>query len=294
MEPTRSGIRPRAQNPSHGRPTGRVVGGASTPPGPVRTGASPSPALEPPDSRLIREWLPEWHEDVELPVEERRTPRELVIRGVNIVVASVALLALLPVFVAIAVAIKLDSRGPIFYRQLRIGLDRRRLDEARVSEDGSGQRTLDLGGRPFLIYKFRTMRVDAEERTGPVWAAPEDDRTTRVGRFLRKYRLDEIPQFWNVLRGDMSVVGPRPERPTFVHHLRQEIDGYPLRQRVLPGITGWAQVNQEPDRSVDDVRQKLQYDLEYLRRRSLAFDLRIMLKTLPVMLDGDGTRPDRS
>lgn len=216
-----------------------------------------------------------------------RSGAELAIRAVNIVVATLALLLLGPVILAIAIAIRLDSPGPIFYRQLRIGIDRRRGRDRSADRSANAGRTTDLGGRPFMIYKFRTMYVDAEHGTGPVWAGQDDDRVTRVGRFLRKYRLDEIPQFWNVLCGNMSVVGPRPERPTFVHRLRREIDQYPLRQRVPPGITGWAQVNRPPDHSVDDVRQKLRYDLEYLERRSLTFDLRIMLKTFPVMLDPD-------
>ena len=129
------------------------------------------------------------------------------------------------------------------------------------------------------------MHVNAERETGPVWAAPNDQRITRVGNVLRRYRLDEIPQFWNVLRGDMAIVGPRPERPSFVRMLSGELDGYGLRHRVRPGITGWAQVNQEPDQTIDDVRSKLEYDLAYLDQRSFSLDLRIMLRTVPVMLD---------
>lgn len=216
-------------------------------------------------------------------VSEESVPNHRLHRVINSTLAAIALTVLSPLALLIAIAIKLDSRGPVFYRQLRIGLDRRggtggdALDHTR--------RTADLGGLPFTIYKFRTMHLDAEDGTGPVWATREDARVTRVGRFLRPYRLDEIPQFWNVLRGEMSIVGPRPERPSFVHVLRNELEEYPLRQRVPPGITGWAQVNQEPDQSLDDVRQKLEYDLEYLRRRSLTFDLRIMLRTVPVMLE---------
>lgn len=220
----------------------------------------------------------------------RRSAQEFAIRAVNVVVAVVALLILAPLIVLIAVAVKLDSPGPVLYRQLRVGLDRRNSGGDNASR---GRRRNDIGGRPFEIYKFRTMRIDAEEGTGPVWAARQDERTTRVGRFLRRYRLDEIPQFLNVIKGDMAVVGPRPERPSFVQQLREELDGYPLRQRVRPGITGWAQVNQEPDQSLEDVRSKLQYDLEYLHRRSLAFDLRIMLKTLPVMLEGQQQKNGR-
>lgn len=247
-------------------------------------------------TQSARPWVP--RHEARAPVSERRrtgsagdvleTPEEPVSnhrlhRVINATLAAIALTILSPIALLIAIAIKLDSRGPVFYRQLRIGLDRRggrgsdALDHTR--------RTADLGGLPFTIYKFRTMHLDAEDGTGPVWAAPEDARVTRVGRFLRPYRLDEIPQFWNVIRGEMSIVGPRPERPSFVHVLRNELEEYPLRQRVPPGITGWAQVNQDPDQTLDDVRQKLEYDLEYLRRRSLSFDLRIMLRTVPVMLE---------
>jgi len=202
-------------------------------------------------------------------------------RTVDVLISSVGLLLFVPAAIPIAIAIRLDSRGPILYRQLRIGIDRR---GGRVpSPEALSRRTADLGGRPFTIYKFRTMRVDAEAETGPVWASPGDARVTRVGRVLRRYRLDEVPQLWNVMVGDMSIVGPRPERPVFVQRLRSEVEDYPLRHRVRPGITGWAQVNQEPDQSVDDVRGKLRYDLEYLEKRSLRFDLAIMLKTVPVM-----------
>ncbi len=206
------------------------------------------------------------------------------LRAANFVVALVALLILLPLIILVAVAIKLESHGPVFYRQLRIGLDRR---GTRDVKDRTGRRVSDLGGRPFMIYKFRTMRIDAELDSGPVWAARDDTRATRVGRWLRRTRTDEVPQFWNVLRGEMSVVGPRPERPNFVLELQKEIENYRLRQRVLPGITGWAQVHRGTDLSVDDVRVKLDYDLEYVRKRSLWFDLLIMLKTLPVMFERD-------
>jgi lipopolysaccharide/colanic/teichoic acid biosynthesis glycosyltransferase len=218
---------------------------------------------------------------------------DLLLRAVNVAVAGVSLLVLSPLILLIAIAIKLDSPGPILFRQLRVGLDRREFERG-VTGDApySGRRGVDIGGRPFTIYKFRTMHVDAEKETGPVWAARDDDRITRAGRMLRRYRLDEIPQFLNVVRGEMAVVGPRPERPVFVTHLREHLEHYRLRHRVPPGITGWAQVNQQPDQTIDDVRSKLDYDLEYLRRRSLAFDLRIMLRTLPVML-GEGSGSER-
>lgn len=211
---------------------------------------------------------------------------EFLLRVANIAVALAALVVLLPAIIVIGILIRLDSHGPIIYRQLRIGLDRRGRLDAR---DRTGRRVNDLGGRPFMIYKFRTMRVDAELDSGPVWASKDDKRATRVGRWLRRTRLDELPQFWNVIKGDMAVVGPRPERPNFVLELQKEIDDYRLRNRVKPGITGWAQVHRPADESLDDVREKVGYDLEYVRRRSLWFDLMIMLKTLPVMLERDKT-----
>ncbi|MEN8144860.1 MAG: sugar transferase [Gemmatimonadota bacterium] len=207
------------------------------------------------------------------------------VRAANVVVAILALILLFPLIALIAIAVKIDSRGPILYRQLRVGLDRRHL---RDLPDDTGRRASDLGGRPFLIHKFRTMRLNAELDTGPVWAQLDDARTTRVGALLRRTRLDEIPQFWNVLRGEMSVVGPRPERPIFVRQLRREITEYRYRNRVRPGITGWAQINRGYDRDVQDVRVKVGFDLEYVRNQSLWFDLVIMFKTLPVMFNRDG------
>ena len=217
----------------------------------------------------------------------RRVARTLSVRGdgvlhrtINIAVALLALLALLPVFVLVAVLVKLTSRGPVFYLQERVGLDRRTPGPGSHNH----RRTHDLGGAPFTIYKFRTMRVDAERHSGAVWAQQQDPRVTPVGRVLRQYRLDELPQLFNVLRGEMNIVGPRPERPTIFAELRSHIAEYPLRQRARPGITGLAQINHHYDRSLDDVRTKVSYDLEYIRRQSLREDLRIMLKTIPVIL----------
>jgi lipopolysaccharide/colanic/teichoic acid biosynthesis glycosyltransferase len=201
-------------------------------------------------------------------------------RVMNIVIAAIALFVALPLLLLIAIAIKLTSRGPVLYTQERVGLDRR----IPGVEAGNHRRTVDLGGLPFTIYKFRTMRVDAEQATGAVWATQNDPRITPVGRFLRQYRLDEIPQLLNVLRGEMNIVGPRPERPTIFAELRGHISEYPLRQRAKPGITGLAQINHHYDRSLDDVRTKVRYDLEYISRRSLWQDIRIMLQTIPVIL----------
>jgi lipopolysaccharide/colanic/teichoic acid biosynthesis glycosyltransferase len=200
-------------------------------------------------------------------------------RAMNVCIAAVVLFVALPLLVLIAVAIKLTSRGPVFYLQERVGLDRRRPGAGPAHP----RRTRDLGGRPFTIYKFRTMVVDAERHSGAVWATQDDPRVTAVGRFLRQYRLDELPQLLNVVRGDMNIVGPRPERPTIFAELRQHIAEYPQRQRAKPGITGLAQINHHYDRSMEDVRTKVRYDLEYIRRRSLWEDLRIMLQTIPVV-----------
>jgi lipopolysaccharide/colanic/teichoic acid biosynthesis glycosyltransferase len=201
-------------------------------------------------------------------------------RAFNVAIAVVALVLTLPLWLLIALAIKLDSSGPVFYTQERVGLDRRRRGVARDSL----RRRSDLGGRPFKIYKFRTMTVDAEKATGAVWSRDGDPRVTLVGRVLRTSRLDELPQLINVIKGEMSVVGPRPERPSIFAKLRQEIPEYPLRQRALPGITGHAQINLEPDSCVEDVIAKLRYDLEYIGMQSLLVDLLIIVKTLPVML----------
>jgi lipopolysaccharide/colanic/teichoic acid biosynthesis glycosyltransferase len=201
-------------------------------------------------------------------------------RWLNFVIALVALIVLLPLLLLIALAIRLTSRGPVLYTQERVGVDRRTPRNAAANH----RRTRDLGGRPFTIYKFRTMQVDAERATGAVWATQNDPRITPVGRFLRQYRLDEIPQLINVMRGEMNIVGPRPERPTIFAELREHIAEYPLRQRTKPGITGLAQIYHHYDRSLDDVRTKVRYDLEYIRRQSVWEDLRIMLRTIPVIL----------
>jgi lipopolysaccharide/colanic/teichoic acid biosynthesis glycosyltransferase len=155
----------------------------------------------------------------------------------------------------------------------------RRADGRRAGD----RRAVDVGGRAFTMYKFRTMTVNAEA-TGAVWATKNDARITPIGGLLRGTRLDEIPQLVNVLKGDMNIVGPRPERPSIFHQLRKEIDRYQLRQRAKPGITGWAQINQNYDTSIDDVRRKVEYDLAYIERRSVVEDMRIMAKTLPVMI----------
>ena len=208
-----------------------------------------------------------------------RERSEWVCRALNVVLAALALVILLPVMALIALTIRYASCGPVFYSQVRIGLDR------RSRRSGSDERRVyDLGGKPFRMYKFRTMCTDAEPDGKAVWARKMDPRVTPVGRVLRRTRLDELPQLWNVLRGEMNIVGPRPERPCIFAELRETIPEYPLRQRVKPGITGWAQVNQAYDCCLEDVRNKVQKDIEYLRRQSLSEDLRIMSLTVPVVL----------
>jgi exopolysaccharide biosynthesis polyprenyl glycosylphosphotransferase len=201
---------------------------------------------------ILPQFMPAWEQKVK--------------RFLDIVVSVIILVALLPLWLAVAVAIKLDSDGPVFYRQKRVGRN----------------------GARFTMYKFRSMVNNAEEMTGPKWAEKDDPRITRVGRWIRRFRIDEIPQFINVLKGDMSLVGPRPERPYFVDRLKEEIPLYSRRLRVRPGITGWAQVKGDYDSSVEDVKRKLQYDFFYLENMSLRMDLKILLATLYVMVAGRG------
>jgi lipopolysaccharide/colanic/teichoic acid biosynthesis glycosyltransferase len=208
---------------------------------------------------------------------------ELLNRGMNVLLSGIALLALFPVLVLIGLLVRLTSPGPVLYLQERVGLDRR-LPPDPGPGAANWRRQRDLGGRPFTMYKFRTMRADAERESGAVWAQQHDPRVTPLGRLLRQYRLDELPQLFNVLRGEMNIVGPRPERPAIFAELRAHIADYPLRQRAKPGITGLAQINHHYDRSLEDVRTKVRYDLEYIRRQSVREDLRIMLKTIPVIL----------
>jgi sugar transferase (PEP-CTERM system associated) len=193
----------------------------------------------------------------------------LLIRRVHSLAWSLLLLLLsLPVIPLVVLAIKLDSAGGVLYRQKRVG----RL------------------GKVFYCYKFRTMRHDAEADTGPTWAGDDDPRITRVGRFLRSTRLDEIPQLWNVLRGDMAFVGPRPERPEFVEWLSKEIPFYLLRHVIRPGITGWAQVCYQYGSSVEEAKEKLRYDLYYIKHISVALDLFVVFQTVKIALFGRGAK----
>ncbi len=214
-------------------------------------------------------------------------------RALDVGIALTALVLLAPVFLLAAVAIKTTSPGPVFYRQTRVGRNLRRSQ--RRAEAASGprdRRRLDrrfqgAHGRPFQIIKFRTMAMNAEEY-GPQWSTPDDPRITSVGRLLRKTRIDETPQFWNVLRGEMSVVGPRPERPYFVDQFVECIPGYSQRLHVRPGITGLAQVTLDYDSSIDDVKLKLERDLEHVQKRSLRKDFAILARTGYVVLTGKG------
>jgi lipopolysaccharide/colanic/teichoic acid biosynthesis glycosyltransferase len=217
-------------------------------------------------------------------VDGPSSPAQQLNRLLNIGIALLALILLFPVLLIIALLVWISSPGPVLYTQVRVGLDRRLPADA----DQNHRRERDHGGRLFTIYKFRTMRVDAEHHSGAVWAQQSDPRVTPIGRLLRQYRLDELPQLVNVLKGDMNIVGPRPERPTIFAELREHIAEYPLRQRAKPGITGLAQINHHYDRSLEDVRTKVHYDLEYIRRQSVTEDVRIMLKTLPVIFRRQG------
>lgn len=208
-----------------------------------------------------------------------RERSERLSRALNVTIAALALLVLSPILALVALAVRLTSKGPILYTQVRVGVDRRFRSTTAFDRRG-----YDHGGRLFRMYKFRSMQIDAEPDGKAVWATRRDPRTTRVGAILRRTRLDELPQLYNVIRGDMNIVGPRPERPTIFAEMRETIPGYHQRQRVRPGITGWAQINQAYDACVDDVRSKVQYDLEYVRRQSMLEDVRIMSLTLPVML----------
>ena len=189
-------------------------------------------------------------------------------RLLDIALAGIGLLLASPLMAAAAIAIRLDSPGAILYRQQRVGQE----------------------GRLFNLFKFRSMRHDAEAKTGAVWASERDPRITRVGRFLRRSRLDEVPQLWNVLRGDMSIVGPRPERPEFVESLIKDIPFYRQRHTVKPGLSGWAQVSYSYAGSVDGTMEKLQYDLFYIKNLSLPLDLYIMFCTAKIVLLGRGAR----
>jgi len=201
---------------------------------------------------IMPELMPEWEKKLK--------------RLSDIFISLLILIITLPLNILVALAIKLDSRGPIFFKQERSG----------------------MGNKNFNIYKFRSMFQDAEKHTGPVWSQKDDPRVTRVGRMIRKLRIDEIPQMFNVLKGEMSLVGPRPERPYFVEQLSQQIPYYKRRLKVRPGITGWAQVKHKYDENIEDVKVKLRYDLFYIENMSLRMDIKILARTILVVLFGKG------
>jgi lipopolysaccharide/colanic/teichoic acid biosynthesis glycosyltransferase len=216
-------------------------------------------------------------------------------RALDLLLSGVGLLLLSPFLLMLAILIKLDSEGPVFYGQERIGQNRRRDGRRRFQFDTSSDRRLnrdrrreDYFGVPFTVYKFRTMHKDAEKKCGPIWATRDDPRVTKLGRLLRKTRLDELPQLWNVFKGEMSLVGPRPERLHFVRRLAPQLSNYTKRLTVKPGITGLAQVEKGYDSSVGDVNKKLKYDLLYINSWSLWNDLKILAKTTLVVITGKG------
>ena len=198
--------------------------------------------------RILAEPMPPWEKNVK--------------RIIDIVVCLIVIILIFPLLLLIAAAIKLDSKGPVLYVQDRVGFRR----------------------QTFRLYKFRSMVANAEELSGPIWAHENDIRVTRIGRILRKTRFDEFPQLYNIIKGNMSLVGPRPERPFFVEKLKKKIPYYQLRLKIKPGLTGWAQIKHRYDRSLDDVREKLKYDLYYIENMSLNMDFKIILATIFVVL----------
>jgi exopolysaccharide biosynthesis polyprenyl glycosylphosphotransferase len=182
--------------------------------------------------------------------------------------ALVVLILTLPLFILVAIAVRLESPGPVFYSQERVG----------------------RYNKTFHIYKFRSMVTDAEKSNSPVWAQKNDSRITRVGQFIRKTRLDELPQLWNILKGEMSFVGPRPERPVFVKELEEKIPFYSQRHIVKPGLTGWAQIRYEYGASIEDALKKLEYDLYYVKNMSIFLDIMTIMETVHVVLFRKGSR----
>ena len=193
---------------------------------------------------------------------------DLLKRAVDLAAATIGLVVSMPIMIVVALLVRLESKGPMIFRQTRVG---------RM-------------GKCFEVLKFRSMSVDAEKANGAQWASENDPRVTRIGRWLRKYRLDELPQFVNVIRGEMSFVGPRPERPYFVNELRKTIPYYDERHSVRPGLTGWAQVQYAYGSSIEDAFNKLEYDLFYLQNMSLTFDFAIIFQTIRIVFGGHGGR----
>lgn len=201
---------------------------------------------------IMPELMPEWEKKLK--------------RVIDLIISLLILVLSAPITILTAIAIKIDSKGPVLFKQERLGQN----------------------GKPFNVLKFRSMIQDAEKYTGPVWSQKDDPRVTRMGKFVRKVRIDEIPQMFNVLKGEMSLVGPRPERAYFVEKLSQEIPYYKRRLKVRPGITGWAQIKHKYDESIEDVKIKIKYDLFYIENMSLRMDFKILLRTVFVVLFGKG------
>jgi len=201
---------------------------------------------------IMPELMPEWEKKLK--------------RISDVTISLMILIVSLPLNILVSILIKLDSPGPVLFKQDRMG----------------------MGNKEFRIYKFRSMFKDAEKHTGPIWSRKDDPRVTRVGRIIRKLRIDEIPQFYNVLKGEMSLVGPRPERPYFVDMLAEQLPYYRRRLKVRPGITGWAQVKHKYDESIEDVKVKLRYDLFYIENMSFRMDIKILARTILVVLFGKG------
>lgn len=201
---------------------------------------------------IMPELMPEWEKKLK--------------RLMDVIISLIILVISFPIIVLTAIGIKIDSEGPVFFKQERLGQN----------------------GNPFNVYKFRSMIKDAEKYTGPVWSTKDDPRVTKMGKFVRKVRIDEIPQMLNVLKGEMSLVGPRPERAFFVEKLSQEIPYYKRRLKVRPGVTGWAQIKHKYDETIEDVKIKLKYDLFYIENMSLRMDFKILLRTVFVVLFGKG------
>ena len=227
--------------------------------------------------------------DIETPRTVNRAKRAF-----DLFFAATAMVLLSPLLLIAAIVIKLESPGPVFFAQERIGLNRRRRDRRTTAGGYPLNRRADSdrrknlhAGKPFRIYKLRTMRTDAE-KSGPKLAQKNDPRITKAGNFLRKTRIDEVPQFLNVIKGEMSIVGPRPERSFFINQIRHEVPEFPLRLRVKPGITGLAQVEDGYTQTLDMMKRKLMFDLRYISQFSLFHEIRILFKTVFVVFTGKG------
>ncbi len=216
------------------------------------------------------------------------SPEPIYKRLFDILLTSLLIVLSAPIMLVVAILVKLDSPGPVFYSQGRVGLNRRRKDRrggasrAQVYQGESDRRRQQSHGRVFQVYKFRSMHVDAEAK-GAQWCRRDDPRVTRMGKILRKTHLDELPQLFNVLMGDMSIVGPRPERPEFVTGLKESVPNYEKRLELKPGLTGLAQIRHRSDEQITDVKKKIRYDLFYMKKVSLWTDTKIVLGTVPLV-----------